>query len=495
MQTITENFRDADLECGRSYNSRYADIDADIYADIYADPDADLDADLDAHMDAELDAHMDEDLKCGLEIGKCSRLWRNMISMSCTNLPFSELQKVYQDRYGIQSGDNNEIKSPQEWDTIDDVNNNNNNPDLDHDATEEILRRLPMPSLMRAKSICKAWNTAISATNFNLNNEGDNFLTQQTYQGIAFFCASLNKWFQITWNREKGCAFHLSAAAAGLFLFHHLSGESVIYNVLTKQRRFLPSAPVWTHRWAVELMVQADHFEIFTLNFYDIALLYDSSTDQWKDIRADFIADQIHEHHWTSTLHNGIAYFTCNFGRHLVCYDFGRREFHLKEIEGGLPPKIDNDDYDNNCYTSLPCLVSCKGKLLLVGRLAKEAGDEGSIWGGIPFIKHSLVGIWVLENSESWSLLSVTPHELLKDTIMSSHGTDFMVAASSNKIWLTIKGSKNVLTLDLMSMEWSVWPGYTGEDLVDTVPRRAFFVPFSTSPSLILAANPPKGAH
>ncbi|GLJ47618.1 hypothetical protein SUGI_1005720 [Cryptomeria japonica] len=371
MRTITDNFRDADLECGRSYNPRYRNTMRIWNADIFA----------------ELDAHMDEDLKCGLQIGKSSRLWRNMISKSCTNLPFSELLK--------------------EWDTIEDNNNNNNNPDLDHDATEEILRRHPMPSLMRAKSICKAWNTAISATNFNVNNEGDNFLTQQTYQGIAFFCVPLNMWFQIplpwnkiTWNHQNGCAFHLCAAAAGLFLLNHLSGESVIYNVLTKKRRFLPPDPVWTHRCAVELMVHTDHFEIFTLNIYDIALLYDSSTDQWKDIRTDFIIDEIHEHHWTCTLHKGIAYFTCNFGRHLVCYDFGSREFQLKEIEGGLPPKIDSDDFHNNSYTSLPCLVSCKGKLLLVGRLAKEAGDGGSIWGGIPFIKHCSVGIWVLENNE-----------------------------------------------------------------------------------------------
>ncbi|GLJ52839.1 hypothetical protein SUGI_1125660 [Cryptomeria japonica] len=442
MRTITDNFRDADLECGRSYNHRYVDG--------YAD----------------LDAHMDEDLKCGLQIGKSSRLWRNMICKSCTNLPFSELQKVYQDRYGAitQRGDNNEIKSPQEWDTIEE--DNNNNPDLDHDATEEILRRLPMPSLMKAKSICKAWNTAISATNFNVNNEGDNFLTQQTYQ-----------------------------TAGGLFLFHHLSGESVIYNVLTKQRRFLPRAEKWTHRGAVELMVEANHFQIFTFNFYDIALLYDSTTDKWKDIPISnhFLAGQKSTHSWRSTLHNGMAYFTSNFGCHLGCYDFARREFQFKEIEGGLPPKIDNLDFSNNWEPSLPALVSCNGKLLLVGRLAKEAGEEGAIWGGIPFIKHFLVGIWVLENNESWSLLSITPQDLLQDTIMSSHGTDFMVAVSSDKIWLMIKGSKNVLTLDLMSMEWSVLAGYTGEDLVDTVPRKAIFVPFNISPSLLLSANLPKG--
>ncbi|GLJ47623.1 hypothetical protein SUGI_1005960 [Cryptomeria japonica] len=478
MRAITDNFRDADLECGRSYNHRFAD----------------------------LHAHMDEDLKCGLQIAKSSRLWRNMISMSCTNLPFSELLKVYQDRYGAttQRRDNNEIKSPQEWDTIeeDNNNNNNNNPDLDHDATEEILRRLPMPSLMRAKSICKAWNTAISATNFNVNNEGGNFLTQQTYQGIAFFCPSLNRWFQIrllwnkiTWNRDKGCAFHLCAAAAGLFLFHHLSGESVIYNVLTKQRRFLPCSDNWTHRGAVELMVEANHFQIFTFNFYGIALLYDSTTDKWKDIpiRNYFLAGQKRTHSWRSTLHNGMACFTSDYGCHLGCYDFARREFQFKEIEGGLPPKIDNLDFSNNWEPSLPALVSCNGKLLLVGRLAEEVGEEGSIWGGIPFIKHSLVGIWVLENNESWSLLSVTPQESLQHTIMSSHGTDFMVAASSDKIWLTIKGSKNVLTFDLMSMEWSVLAGYTGEDLVDTVPRRAFFAPFNISPSLILSTNLPKG--
>ncbi|GLJ47612.1 hypothetical protein SUGI_1005430 [Cryptomeria japonica] len=129
------------------------------------------------------------------------------------------------------------------------------------------------------------------------------------------------------------------------------------------------------------------------------------------------------------------------------------------EIEGGLPPKIDTFD----TYPSPPFLVLCNGKLLLVGSFEKEAQEGVSIWGVILLIKHILVGIWELQNKESWSLVSITPQALLEDTIMSSHGTDFVVAVALDKIWLTIKSIKNLLTLNLRSMKWSVLSGCTGE--------------------------------
>ncbi|GLJ47616.1 hypothetical protein SUGI_1005650 [Cryptomeria japonica] len=370
------------------------------------------------------------------------------------------------------------------------MEDDNNNLDLDIDAVEEILLRLPVLSLMRAKSICKAWNTAISATNFNMNNGTNHFVTQQKYHGIAFFCAALNGWFPIPlpWSNDK---WELCAASNGLFLFYRLHDQPVIFNPLTRHHRFLPRLMGRIGEHAAELMVDDDHFEMISLTSNDKLVLYDFSTDKLKDIpvSTDFQAlrDQSYIHSWKSTLHNGMAYFTNDFGCHLGCYDFARREFQFKEIEGGLPPLIHKCDIEGNAYPSLPSLVSCNGKLLLVGRLDEAEFEEyDPIWGGIPFTMHTLVGIWVLdsggaENCNSWSLISVTPLDLLQDMVKSFHGTDFMVAASSDEIWLTIKGSMSVLTLNLRSMEWGVLPGYIVEDTVDTVPRRAFFVSFSNA--------------
>ncbi|GLJ47653.1 hypothetical protein SUGI_1006600 [Cryptomeria japonica] len=61
-------------------------------------------------------------------------------------------------------------------------------------------------------------------------------------------------------------------------------------------------------------------------------------------------------------------------------------------------------------HALLPSLVVCSGKLLLVGRLLKKV-EERSILGHFPLIKHTLVGIWELDNSNewSWSLISITP--------------------------------------------------------------------------------------
>ncbi|GLJ47526.1 hypothetical protein SUGI_1003670 [Cryptomeria japonica] len=396
-------------------------------------------------------------------------------------------------------------------DEDDNNNNNNNNPDLDHDAMKEILQRLPVPSLMRAKTVCKEWNTAISATNFYLNNETHHFVNQQSQHGIAFFCAALNRWFPIclpwnkhTWDRNMHYHPHptklyLCAASEGLFLFVNFQNDPVIFNLLTKQHRFLPRPKGWiTGGPASELIIQAGHFEIIVIGIYhDRFQLYDSTTDAWKDIpaTADFLEIGEYIHSWKSTLHKDMAYFTNDYGHHLGCYDIACREFQFKEIEGGRPPKIDSRDLHNNSDASLPSLVACNGKLFLVGRLEKEAGEgRVSIWGGFPFIEHTLLGIWELDSrvddSKNWSLISVTPQDLLEETVKSSHGTDFMVAASSEKIWFTIRGSRNLLTLNLRSMEWKVLPGYSAEDLVDCVPRRAICAPFSISPSLSLSTNP-----
>ena len=48
------------------------------------------------------------------------------------------------------------------------------------------------------------------------------------------------------------------------------------------------------------------------------------------------------------------------------------------------------------------------------------------------------------------------PQDLVEDVVHSFNLIDFMVVTSSDNIWLTIKGSKNILTLDLRSMECNV---------------------------------------
>ncbi|GLJ47634.1 hypothetical protein SUGI_1006310 [Cryptomeria japonica] len=360
-----------------------------------------------------------------------------------------------------------------------DNNNQEDYPHLDDDAVEEILRRLPLPSLVRAKSVSKAWNTAILAPNFSLINvikETHHFLIQHMvdgYQGIAFFSSELNRWFRIPlpWNRwswhytkpyqqSYPNQLYLCGAAAGLYLFldwdRLLSRTPVIFNPVTKERRDVPPLPDY-YRWAIGTPGQSGHDHVEDIPTDLRSLVYNSTTDKWRDVPA-----------------TPVVYFTQNNGRHLGCYDIAGGVFQFKEIEGGLPSQMDLHDHDKNQNASLPSLVASSGKLFWVGRLQKKAG-EGSILGRLPLIKHKLVGIWELHKNKqwSWSLISVTPQDLLEETVKSSHRTDFMVAGASNKIWLTINGSVHVMRLDLRSMEWSVLPGCPAEDLFDCSPRRA----------------------
>ncbi|GLJ47649.1 hypothetical protein SUGI_1006550 [Cryptomeria japonica] len=328
----------------------------------------------------------------------------------------------------------------------------------------------------------------------------------QGFQGIAFFSSALNRWFQIPLLPWKTCSWHynkryypgpkqlcLCGAASGLYLF--LDWDDVLYrnppvviNPVTKQHREFPPLPLHcslTLGMAVELIVQSGHFQIITLGFEisrprDLCtLLYNSTTNKWTEVPATpavhiHISSFYEIHRWTSAVHNGIVYFTNNYGRHLGCYHISCREFQFREVEGGLHPQMNSYDHVKNMHALLPSLVVCSGKLLLVGRLLKKA-EERSILGRFPLIKHTLVGIRELDNSNewSWSLISITPQGLLKDTVESSDGSDFLVAAASGKIWLTIQGSLNMMCLDLSSMKWSVLPGCPAEDLVDCFPRKA----------------------
>ncbi|GLJ38228.1 hypothetical protein SUGI_0778240 [Cryptomeria japonica] len=465
------------------------------------------------------DADMDDEY-FGKVPGKFNSMWRDRMARNCSSLPFQILLTAFHTRYGgggITPNSTPQLQLQQHHISIPEVRGDfpKQYPDLDDDSVEEILRRLPLPSLMIAKCVCKAWNTAILATNFDLLNVEENhlFVTQhmvQGFQGIALLSSALNRWFRIpllpwkTWSCYRTKRYHprptqlyLCAVAIGLYLFldwddfsYHSS--PVIINPITKQRRDLPTLPLhysWTAGAAVEFIAESRHFQIITLGFEEsrprdlCTLLYNSTTNKWTDVPATptfpvrfpfRIRNFSETHRWTSAVHNGVVYFTHNYGHHLGCYNIASRKFQFKEIEGGLPPQMNFDDYAKNWHASLPSLVACSGRLFLVGRLQKKAG-EGSILGRFPLIKHTLVGIWELHNNKqwSWSLISVTPQDLLEETVKSSHGTDFMVAGASNKIWLTISGSVHVMRLDLRSMEWSVLPGCPPEDLFDCSPRKA----------------------
>ncbi|GLJ47655.1 hypothetical protein SUGI_1006620 [Cryptomeria japonica] len=416
---------------------------------------------------------------------KFNRGWHCMVGDACAGLPFSTLLSAFHERYGgpgrITPNSPPQLQLHQGGADFPD---NNQYQDyylhLDHDVTGEILRRLTLSSLMRAKSVCKAWNMVISAPTFNLNVEDtDHFVMQQMvqgFQGIAFFSSALNRWFRIpllpwkTWSwhynkryNRRPTQFYLCGAAAGLYLFldwHNVfyRNRPVIINPVTKQRRDLPPLPLryrLTPGAAVEFIAQSSHnggyFQVITLGFkesrpWDFCnLLYNSTTNKWTDVPATPAIPKtsfFETLRWTSAVHNGVVYFTNKYD-HLACYDIASGVFQFKRIEGGLPPKMNSYDDVKNMHTSLPSVMVCTGKLILVGRCS------------------------------SWSLISVTPQDLLEDTVKSSDGTDFMVAAGSGKIWLTIKGSLNMMCLDLRSMEWSVLPGCPAEDPVNCFPRRA----------------------
>ena len=105
--------------------------------------------------------------------------------------------------------------------------------------------------------------------------------------------------------------------------------------------------------------------------------------------------------------HLQFIYIATFSGTHLARYDIKSQEFQFRQIAGCFPDAFLN-------YYAMHWLVSCGGKLLSVG-----------------------LGICELDEKKwSCSLISVTPHEVIP---MPFGAIKFMVAAASDKIWLTIK--------------------------------------------------------
>ncbi|GLJ51728.1 hypothetical protein SUGI_1099350 [Cryptomeria japonica] len=459
-----------------------------------------------------------------------NRGWRLVVGNHCSGLPFSSLIIALHKRYGIVSQHNNQpwpaqkVLNFKEKVVVEEGETSNSSAIyLDCLSIEHILARLPLPSLMRMKCVSKTWKNAIctSPSFWSLYNSlNSHYLvvqhTAQGSHGIVLFSPSLNHWFRIPlplpWRKRNFSHFsppsivQLCAVGGGLFFFVDSDSREiynpVVLNPLTKQYRVLPDFPSrqdWHGESAVELIadLSSNHFNIVVMSSNHAEpskicpLIYNSSLNMWTTGNATEARPwrstehpwwRTTAHPWRSTVHEGMVYCTSTYGVHVGCYNIQSTEFKYLEIKEGLPQMIDYLDSDENPHATLPSLVVCSEKMILVGRLQSPK----SILGRLPVIKHSLVGLWELDlrsNSKSWSLISESPLDLLETAVKSSDGTDFLVASDGrDRIWFMLRGSTNLLRFNLRSMEWSLLPGCPGEDIMDTSARRAFSTPFRISP-------------
>ncbi|XP_057870210.2 uncharacterized protein LOC131076882 [Cryptomeria japonica] len=458
-----------------------------------------------------------------------NRGWRHVVGNHCSGLPFYSLITAFHKRYGIVSQSHNQpwpaqkVLNSKAKIAVEGETSNSSTIYLDCLSIEQILARLPLPSLMRMKCVSKTWKNIICASPsfWSLYNSlNSNYLvvqhTTEGSHGIIFFSPSLNHWFRIPlplqWRKQNVSHFNppsvvqLCAVGGGLFLFVDWdSGEisnPVVLNPLTKQYMVLPDFPFhqnWQTELAFELItdLSSNHFKVIVIssNIGDpskvCSLIYNSSSNMWKTGNARGARPwrsighpwwRTTAHPWRSTVHEAVVYCTSTYGVHVACYNIHSAEFEYLEIEERLPQLVDYLDSDENPHATLPSLVVCGEKLILVGRLQSPR----SILGRLPVIKHSLVGLWELDlrlKSKSWSLISESPLDLLEAAVKSSDGTDFLVASDGRDgIWFMLRGSKNLLRFNLSSMEWSLLPGCPGEDIMDTSTRRAFSTPFRISP-------------
>lgn len=458
-----------------------------------------------------------------------NRGWRLVVGNHCSGLPFSSLLTALHKRYGIVSQHHNQSWPSQKGLNLKDKvvieegqTSNSSTVYLDGLIIEHILARLPLPTLMRMKCVSKTWDNAICTSPFFwslYNSLSSNYLvvqhTTQGSHGIILFSPTLNQWFRIPlplpWKNRNShfsppSIIQLCAVGGGLFLFVDSDSRQiynpVVLNPLTKEYMVLPDFPSrqeWHGELAVELIadISANNFNIIVMSSNHAEpskvcpLVYNSSLNMWTTGNATEAKPwrstehpwwRTTAHPWRSTVYKGMVYCTSTYGVHVGCYNVQSTEFKYLEIEEGLPHMIDYLDSDENPHATLPSLLVCGERMILVGRLR----NSNPILGRLPVIKHGLVGLWELDlrsNYKSWSLISKSPLDLLEAAVKSSDGTDFLVASDGRDgIWFMLRGSTNLLRFNLSSMEWSSLPGCPGEDIMDTSARRAFSTPFRISP-------------
>ncbi|KAJ7541280.1 hypothetical protein O6H91_10G052200 [Diphasiastrum complanatum] len=328
---------------------------------------------------------------------------------------------------------------------------------LPDDMLEKIFAMLPLLSLFRSTVVCKRWRRIISSESFIMvacalsRPHKPWYLMYRDSEhsfGVSYDPSS-KKWHQFALPSFDPLA-SFAASANGLACFMDKTNCDVIYvcNPMTKMWRKLPkpSSPWISDYSAVDMAVDRENhmYKVVVARStpvpgdysqWDLSVeVYDSVSDCWNTSNTMLL--QGRRAGEESKICKGILYCVSHStstvavgheeSRHgLIAYDLSLGKFH--------------DIISMPCSLSCARLVSCRGKLIMVGGI-----------GAYDFIKG--VGIWVLD--KEWKQIGRMPTKLFHGFV---GGLDdvFSCGGHGELIYIHSYGSPQLLVYDLASGSWN----------------------------------------
>ncbi|XP_057819769.1 F-box only protein 6 [Cryptomeria japonica] len=317
--------------------------------------------------------------------------------------------------------------------------------DLPHHLWENILARLPISSLFRMLSVCRAWNSMVHSDSFmtvyrKVPPQDVYFVLFADYvqrNVVAAYDPLDNTWAVMNLSSissssclcsEACCIFRRGVVSGGgLVVAENRKGSYVVCNLFTKTHKILPAMLPMNNNspYVVAIVVLSREYKILAVSTDDTitSQVYDSQTNSWKmsgsfDGRFAMVGNAAHL--------DGFL-FCLSYPDNLLAFDLDAGTWHLVEVT--MPPLV------------CPHIMEHDGSLILVGGIEEHR-----------VLKK--IGIWELDESvKQWHIVCTMPDHLFSKF---SHGNleHFLTVALCGKICFYKNYHSVIFMYDLSEKKW-----------------------------------------
>ncbi|KAK9120106.1 hypothetical protein Scep_018199 [Stephania cephalantha] len=318
------------------------------------------------------------------------------------------------------------------------------------DLFEAVIARLPVATVFRFRSVCRKWNSLLATDSFSKHctdvPQGHPWfytIAHENFNSGAMYDPSLKKWHHPTMPSLPSKVIILPVASAGGLVCFLDIGHKNFYvcNPLTQSFKELParSVRVWS-RVAVGMTLNgnssSDGYKILWLGCDGEHEVYDSMKDNWS--RLGSIPSSIKlplslNFRSQSVSIKNTLYFMRSDPEGVVSYDM--KSGVWKEFAIPAPP-----------YLTDHSLAECRGRVMLVGLLTKNAATCVCVW---ELQRMTLLWKEVDRMPNIWCLEFYGKH--VRMTCLGNKGLIMLSLRS--------KQMNRLVTYDVLSKEWKKVPG------------------------------------
>ncbi|XP_057858569.2 F-box only protein 6 isoform X1 [Cryptomeria japonica] len=250
------------------------------------------------------------------------------------------------------------------------------------DLLERVIARLPIAAFFRFRSVCRSWNSLLNSHSFSQQCAEVlpkcpwfYTITHENVNNDAVYDPSLKKWYHLSLPLFPPKIIILPVASAGGLVCFLDIGHRNFYvcNPLTQSFRELPSRSVrvWS-RVAVGMILNPNGigYKLLWLGCAGDYEVYDSVENAWTrpgNMPSDIKLPLALNYRSQAITIDSVMYFMRTNPDGLVSYDLVKSTWQQLAI----PPPLYSMDHT---------LAECKGQIMLVGLLTKNAATCVCIW-------------------------------------------------------------------------------------------------------------------